>query len=542
MADQSSVSQDDVHQEDTKAAADKVLQALDVKVVGTLHRLFNKMDDDNSGSLGREEFTKFIKRTLKLNKLPPDFVLEEATIDFHTFVLALDKQGLLKDTGALLRGDTRKMIAKAATRSSLSGKINKLTSSRRHSRQKDSAAKKMKDCRLEAAKKLDSPGVQAGLLVLVVLDVLIVFGEIILSNTPCECCTWDKFEHGQTSCRNYYYPDLDPKKEINFTTFENKFMKQYCPNELTFDAKVPETSEALKLPAVTTGTGTTAAESHDQGHGDGHGGHHETFCKENKHIETLEHVFHWGSVGILIVLELQIVALMCLLLDKFFTKWELVLDLLIVTVSLVLDLVSGNIHDSALLQVTTYTVLAWRLIRIVHGAFVAAEGAIKKSAMHHAQTLRKLLGSIGNSKMLLEILQQKLASPPEPKAEKSNDNGELIEAIDLNFTPRATQLIQQILQEEKKIEALDERHSQLFESIDSVYTMVADQERRLQRDMDDLHHHLDHAKKEYGLKKQSTIKLGLEHRAASKEPRMPSHSNLDKFLDGSDEKQANDDK
>jgi len=126
----------------------------------------------------------------------------------------------------LLRGDTRKMIAKAATRSSLSGKINKLTSSRRYSRQKDSAAKKMKDCRLEAAKRLDSPGVQAGLLVLVVLDVLIVFGEIILSNTPCECCTWDKFEHGQTSCRNYYYPDLDPKKEINFTTFENKFMKQ----------------------------------------------------------------------------------------------------------------------------------------------------------------------------------------------------------------------------------------------------------------------------------------------------------------------------
>lgn len=33
MADQSSVSQDDVNQEDTKAAADKVLQALDVKVV-----------------------------------------------------------------------------------------------------------------------------------------------------------------------------------------------------------------------------------------------------------------------------------------------------------------------------------------------------------------------------------------------------------------------------------------------------------------------------------------------------------------------------
>jgi len=234
---------------------------------------------------------------------------------------------------------------------------------------------------------------------------------------------------------------------------------------------------------------------------------------------------------------------MCLLLDKFFTKWELVLDLLIVTVSLVLDLVSPYMHDSALLQVTTYTVLAWRLIRIVHGAFVAAEGAVKRSAMHHAQTLRKLLGSIGNSKMLLEILQQKLASPPElqPKAEKSNDNGELIEAIDVHLTPRATQLIQQVLQEEKKIEALDERHSQLFESIDSLYLMVADQEDKLQHEMDHLHKHLDHTKKE-SVQKQSTIKLGLVHRATSKDPRMPSHANLDQFLDDPDEKQAKDDK
>jgi len=254
------------------------------------------------------------------------------------------------------------------------------------------------------------------------------------------------------------------------------------------------------------------------------------FCNENKHIETLEHVFHWSSVGILIVLELHILALMCLLLDKFFKKWELVLDLLIVTVSLVLDLVSPLIHDKALLQVTRFTVLAWRLVRIIHGAYVAAEGAIKKSAMHHAQLLRKLLGSIGNSKMLLEILQKRLASLPKPlpsPAAKMNS--------DLN--PRTTRLIQQILQEEKKIEALDERHAQLFESIDSLYTMVADHERKLHHEMDHLHKHLDHAKKEYGLKKQSTIKMSLVHRAASKEPRMPSHSDLSEK-----QKQANDNK
>ena len=68
------------------------------------------------------------------------------------------------------------------------------------------------------------------------------------------------------------------------------------------------------------------------------------------------------------------------------------------------------------------------------------------------------------------------------------------------------------------------------------YTMVADHERKLHHEMDHLHKHLDHAKKvchrpvgsasrlywwwdffavqEYGLKKQSTIKMSLVHRAA----------------------------
>jgi len=175
-----------------------------------------------------------------------------------------------------------------------------------------------------------------------------------------------------------------------------------------------------------------------------------------------------------------------------------------VTVSLVLDLVSPYMHDSALLQVTTYTVLAWRLIRIVHGAFVAAEGAVKRSAMHHAQTLRKLLGSIGNSKMLLEILQQKLASPPElqpsPKAEMNS-----------HLTPRATQLIQQIFQEEKKMEALNKRESQLFEIIDSLNAMVSDQEGRLKHRMDHLHEHVDKTKTSRK-RGQSKIKLGIEQR------------------------------
>ena len=125
------------------------------------------------------------------------------------------------------------------------------------------------------------------------------------------------------------------------------------------------------MPAATTGTGTTATESHDQGHGDGHGGHGDdhgghhgidsiihvffmcvcvcdtcvcdtrnflqgkqayrdlgacmytlaspfTLLLRVARIRFLLHmpvapllqVFHWGSVGILIVLELQIVALM----------------------------------------------------------------------------------------------------------------------------------------------------------------------------------------------------------------------------------------
>lgn len=42
-----------------------------------------------------------------------------------------------------------------------------------------------------------------------------VLGELILSNTMCECCTWTKYEHNQESCYDYYHEKDDIKPLIN---------------------------------------------------------------------------------------------------------------------------------------------------------------------------------------------------------------------------------------------------------------------------------------------------------------------------------------
>jgi len=209
---------------------------------------------------------------------------------------------------------------------------------------------------------------------------------------------------------------------------------------------------------------------------------------------------------------------MALLWDKFFKKWELVLDLVIVTVSLVLDIMGlfdFIPHERAdLLSLVTYVVLAWRLVRIIHGAYVAAENSVKEGQQRHAKNLKKLLGSIGHSKMLIEILKKRLASEKEGKQdEKRAENG--VDLIEINLSPRSSQLIQQILKEEEKVAAAIVTSEQISGSIDSVHKMVKDQEFKLKQDIQGYMNRLHLTPKDIRNKK-SMIQLGLSHRKDSR--------------------------
>ena len=54
------------------------------------------------------------------------------------------------------------------------------------------------------------------------------------------------------------------------------------------------------------------------------------------------------------------------------------MDLFIVTVSLVLDIIGPFIHNAQVLSYVTWVVLAWRIVRIVHGAYVAGEFGLRE--------------------------------------------------------------------------------------------------------------------------------------------------------------------
>jgi len=498
-------------------------------------------------------------------------------LSFHDFILTLHQQGLLENhaEGLMLAdGNADRIIARAATKSTLSGRISRLSSSKRQLRRQQSSKRQVKKCRIKTAQQLDSPIVQTVLFALVLFDVIIVLGELILSNTMCECCSWDKYGHNQKSCYNHYWLKNDLKALAENTNCPAKalkaeFKRKYCVSEQHGDPHAhgadtyATTFLATTFPATTTGGhhghdkkkaehpacankdshgsghnshrrglkeshGSGHKESHGSGHKeshgggngtsakDGHGGHHSHFCKENKHIETIEAVFRVISIVILAILETHILLLMALLWGKFFKKWELVLDLFIITVSLTLDIIGPHISgdNDTVVIIVTWVVLFWRMVRIVHGAYVAAENSLKEGQQRHAKSLKKLLGSISHSKMLIEILQKRLASEKEgKKAEKRTENA--VDLIEINLSPRSNQLIQQILQEEEKVAAAAVTSTDISDSIDSVHDMVRGHEIKLERTIQGIMNRLHLTATDIKSKK-SMIQLGLRHRRESR--------------------------
>jgi Ca2+-binding EF-hand superfamily protein len=105
-----------------------------------------------------------------------------------------------------------------------------------------------------------------------------------------------------------------------------------------------------------------------------HATHCETTCTN---ANQWQHTLHIISLGILWLMGIHILATMIVYLGLFFKNVFYVADLIIISVALVME--SIQIELGALVQV----LLAWRILRIVHGIFLTFE--MHQHSVHNAE-------------------------------------------------------------------------------------------------------------------------------------------------------------
>eukprot|EP01006_Ploeotia_vitrea_P006922 TRINITY_DN1526_c0_g1_i1.p1 TRINITY_DN1526_c0_g1~~TRINITY_DN1526_c0_g1_i1.p1 ORF type:complete len:442 (+),score=7.02 TRINITY_DN1526_c0_g1_i1:43-1368(+) len=98
----------------------------------------------------------------------------------------------------------------------------------------------------------------------------------------------------------------------------------------------------------------------------------------NHTLHVVHAVLHWMSVGILCVFEAELLLLLFALRHKFCKHPLFVLDLLVVTASLVLDLVLHEADGGLLILVRL-----WRFARIFHGVSMSGLEVGKEAALEH---------------------------------------------------------------------------------------------------------------------------------------------------------------
>eukprot|EP01120_Amphizonella_sp_Union-15-10_P014664 TRINITY_DN719_c0_g8_i1.p1 TRINITY_DN719_c0_g8~~TRINITY_DN719_c0_g8_i1.p1 ORF type:complete len:234 (+),score=26.90 TRINITY_DN719_c0_g8_i1:90-791(+) len=102
-------------------------------------------------------------------------------------------------------------------------------------------------------------------------------------------------------------------------------------------------------------------------------------------MHELSEGMHKVSIIILIIFEIELLALLFALGTHFFSKFMYVLDLVVVTVSLIIDLLLGEVLSSFILLFRL-----WRMLRIVHGVYASVEENAKKKHHEQNKTIRKL--------------------------------------------------------------------------------------------------------------------------------------------------------
>eukprot|EP01120_Amphizonella_sp_Union-15-10_P016289 TRINITY_DN853_c0_g1_i3.p1 TRINITY_DN853_c0_g1~~TRINITY_DN853_c0_g1_i3.p1 ORF type:complete len:248 (+),score=32.07 TRINITY_DN853_c0_g1_i3:67-810(+) len=120
-------------------------------------------------------------------------------------------------------------------------------------------------------------------------------------------------------------------------------------------------------------------------------------------MHQLSEGMHIISIAILIIFEIELLSLLFSLGLHFFTKFMYVLDLIVVTLSLIIDLLLGEVLSSFLLLFRL-----WRMLRIVHGIYASVEETAKKKHHHQNEQIRILTQKVEKLQKRKAICQQKL--------------------------------------------------------------------------------------------------------------------------------------
>jgi len=136
----------------------------------------------------------------------------------------------------------------------------------------------------------------------------------------------------------------------------------------------------------------------------------------NHKLEQAEHVLHWFSFAIVVTFAVEIFFLIIAYGFAFFTKPLYVLDFVVVTVTIAVDIVAGQLGE-VVGSLVLLILRMWRLVRIIHGTFLAAEERLKHAEEEWEQEKFRLEAEIRTQKDEIRTLRSQKSGSTNLKSE-----------------------------------------------------------------------------------------------------------------------------
>jgi len=136
----------------------------------------------------------------------------------------------------------------------------------------------------------------------------------------------------------------------------------------------------------------------------------------NHRLEHAEHVLHWFSFAIVVTFAVEIFFLIIAYGFAFFTKPLYVLDFVVVTVTIAVDIVAGQLGE-VVGSLVLLILRMWRLVRIIHGTFLAAEERLKHAEEEWEQEKFRLEAEIRTQKDEIRTLRSQKSGSTNLKSE-----------------------------------------------------------------------------------------------------------------------------
>eukprot|EP00929_Paragymnodinium_shiwhaense_P027280 TRINITY_DN16049_c0_g1_i1.p1 TRINITY_DN16049_c0_g1~~TRINITY_DN16049_c0_g1_i1.p1 ORF type:complete len:382 (+),score=97.77 TRINITY_DN16049_c0_g1_i1:46-1146(+) len=154
---------------------------------------------------------------------------------------------------------------------------------------------------------------------------------------------------------------------------------------------------------------------------------HPTGCDAHKYpaIHSLHVGLTLGSVIILSVFEIELLALMVILKGIFFRNLLYVLDWVVVTTSLILDLaiLSGAVSSAQIVATLIIIVRIWRLMRITHGVALTVHERDHHVIEEISEVAHELEDELGDLEKKLEETEAKLQRTKKKLKDAREANG-----------------------------------------------------------------------------------------------------------------------